>query len=79
MNAPKPVWPFKGSEKSKEIASIECLKYKSIMSSHKSIPIKRTFSGFPTTLENSLKAKHHMQENMQANIFANDTYTKNRA
>ena len=37
------------------------------------------FKGSKKSLENSLKAKHHMQENMQANIFANDTYTKNRA
>jgi len=47
------------------------LEYKSVMPSHQSIPIRRTFHEFPSTLENYLKAKHHMQESYERS--SNDT------
>ena len=34
--------------------------------SSKSIPIKRTFSGFSSTLENYLKAQHQVQESYES-------------
>jgi len=40
----------------------ECLEYKIVMPSHQIILIRRTFSGFPSKLENSLKEEHHRQE-----------------
>ena len=77
----------KGQRNKETIASIicykklttECLEYKFVMSFNQSIPIKRTFSAFPSTLDNYLKAQHQMQESYasQAKISINEIYTKN--
>jgi len=65
-----PDWPFKGSKKSKTVASTtcynkltpKCLEYKFVMPSHQSIPTKRIFSDLQSASENYLKEKHHMYE-----------------